>query len=149
MFSQTQQQDMLPQFFKNPLKLRILLLIIGIFFVNTLAIKFYWYSLVWWFDMPMHFLGGLWVGLAASFVWLYSGWITPPKNVLLGTILTLLISVFLIGFLWEVYEFAVQYMIPQGGVLANPLDSLSDIFFDCAGGVVALLYIMSRVHQNR
>lgn len=149
MFPQTELSYTIPQFLKNPLKLRIFLLIMGIFFVNTLAINFYWYSLVWWFDMPMHFLGGLWVGLASSFVWLYSGWIVPPKAITRTTILAIFFSIFLIGFLWEIYEFIVQYMIPHGGVLASPLDSLSDIFFDCAGGVTALLYVLAKMHQNR
>ena len=43
--------------------IRITGLIFVIFFINYLAMTFHWYSSIWWFDMPMHFMGGLWLGL--------------------------------------------------------------------------------------
>src|SRR3989344_6115892 len=46
---------------------RIVYLIFFIFIVHFFANKFYWYSSIWYFDIIMHFLGGLWVGL--FFIW--------------------------------------------------------------------------------
>ena len=33
-------------------------LIATLFLLNYAATKLYWYSSIWWFDMPMHLLGG-------------------------------------------------------------------------------------------
>ena len=38
--------------------------------INLPATFFYWYSLVWWFDMSMHFLGGVAVFYLSALVWL-------------------------------------------------------------------------------
>lgn len=103
--------------------------------------RFYWYSILWWFDMPMHFLGGVWVGLAGIWALLYSGLFSSTssdKQLVLRT----MIIVFAIGFLWEVFEYTVQHLIP-GANLADPIDSVSDIFFDLSGGAFALLYFFS------
>jgi hypothetical protein len=55
-----------------------------------------------------------------------------------------LVTSLVVGFGWELYEYAVQMIIP-GAEIASPLDSLSDLFFDTAGGLVAALYIVSHI----
>lgn len=39
------------------------ILILFIWLINTVASSFYWYSAMWWFDIPMHILGGLFLAL--------------------------------------------------------------------------------------
>ncbi len=107
--------------------------------------RFHWYSIVWWFDMPMHALGGMWVALASLFIYRYKHTTTEdifrPKMIFVIA----LISVLVIGVLWEFFEFGMEAV---GTVdLANPIDSLSDICFDLAGGVVGALYFVSRYER--
>lgn len=125
--------------------LKILIVIVGIFLVNFLAMKFHWYSIVWWFDMPMHAIGGLWVALTALYIYKYRKTtledISRPNKMLAVA----LVSVFVVGVLWEVFEFGTETI---GTVdIANPIDSISDICFDLAGGILGSLYFVSRYER--
>ena len=115
---------------------RLSYLIILIFIFNLVAGKLYWYSSIWWFDMPMHFLGGVWVGLILIYLFRVHGLSNK-------TILGLLLGVLLVGVGWEFFEFA--FVNPIAGNPFNTLDTLSDIFFDLAGGAFALLYFLKRI----
>lgn len=115
------------------LLIRLLSLIFLIFLLNYLAMRFYWYSSIWYFDMPMHFLGGLWLGLALI-------WFLKIKDISLKSIFYLILGVLLIGVLWEVFEIIIDRTIT--GNLFNTLDTISDIFFDLAGGTFAIFYFI-------
>jgi len=116
--------------------IRLALLIFFIFLVNLVALKFYWYYSIWYFDMIMHFLGGLWLGLA--FFWLFSF-----KELSLKLILKVILGILLIGIFWEIFEILVNKTIAQNPF--NILDAVSDIYFDLAGGIFAILYFLKRI----
>ncbi|MCC6323625.1 hypothetical protein IT400_02410 [Candidatus Nomurabacteria bacterium] len=102
--------------------------------VNFIAIKGLWYYIFWYFDMPMHFIGGMTV--LFLLVYIFYEKISQAKKF---PVWQLLIAVFIIGFGWELYEQLVSVLISH-----NPqiyLDSASDLFFDLAGGIFGLLYI--------
>lgn len=105
----------------------------GTFVLNTLGVWLSIYSIVWWYDMPMHFFGGLFTGLLIiAFLLRY------PKFQNLSFIqasVIILALVLFIGLLWEGYELAIAVMVGNRHII---LDSLSDIFFDLAGAVQAL-----------
>lgn len=117
------------------LRKKLLFIILIVWGLNALAHKFYWYSSIWWFDMPMHFLGGYFLGLLMLLVVAYTDKNTSNKEKL--TIV--LLGVFAIGVMWEGYEYAIQIL--TGSQLANPLDSMSDLFFDMAGGTFSLVHL--------
>ncbi len=111
-------------------------LIAVIFVLNFLANKFYWYYSIWYFDMIMHFLGGLWVALA----YLYLVSATDINQRLVWKTLG---AVLLIGVGWEIFEF---YFINH--VAENPfdqVDTLSDLFFDLLGGSGAIIYFKNKI----
>lgn len=119
--------------------------ILGIFAVNTLAIFFYLYNALWWFDMPMHFWGGAWLMIAvlASRLWIRpEGGVGDPMLVTRHTFFIALLLVFAIGAAWEGFEYIVQYYTGAG--LANPLDSMSDMAFDMSGALFAWLYLHTK-----
>lgn len=97
---------------------------------------FYWYPLIWWFDMPMHFLGGVFVGLLLSYllkkIKIIKEDISVFKFSLIITTLT-----FFVGMIWEGYEYFVQFY--THAYLANFLDSLSDLSFDIVGSIMAVI----------
>jgi hypothetical protein len=89
--------------------------------------------------MLMHFIGGVFIGFIALYI-LYRFKISQNKS-LVSTIKITILTVFVIGFFWEVYEYIVQGF--TGAILANPTDSISDLFFDLAGGLYAV-YIFQK-----
>lgn len=73
-----------------------------------------------------------------------------PKAVSLQLILKTLSVVILVGVGWEIFEALVDSAISRNGF--NFLDTSSDIFFDVAGGIVAIFYYMKnivRITPNR
>ncbi len=120
----------------------IFTLIIFILVLNTAATIFSWYTLLPWFDMPMHFLGGVFLGLSLSYVFKKFKLVGENISLIKFSLLVILFT-FIIGALWEGYEYIVQFYTHAS--LANPIDSLSDLFFDIVGGILAtILYIISR-----
>ncbi len=86
--------------------------------------------------MPMHFMGGLFLGLALL-------WIFRVKMLSLKSAFYIIGGVIFIGLLWEVYEVIVNNYFAQ-----NPfdlIDTLSDLFFDSFGGIMSLVYFYYRI----
>lgn len=104
--------------------------------VNLLSMKFYWYQAIWWFDMPMHFLGGFAVLLVISYLF-YSK--LQFDFSLYRKIILLLLGAIFVGILWELFEYIFNNII--AGVPWDMIDTLSDIFWDTAGAVCAILFI--------
>lgn len=113
------------------------LLVIFIFFTNIFANLFYWYSSIWWFDMFMHTLGGVFLALVVGAI--FSKKFFQIKNLKIFWII--FFSVFIIGLLWEGYEYVVQYFI-KNVHLADFYDSISDLICDLVGGVVGTFFVI-------
>ena len=121
-------------------------LIFFIFLLHFVATKLYWYSLFGWLDMPMHFLGGFWLGLV--FIWFFSRnfQLFGELKVKDWDVLKILLCVLVVGIGWEVFEFLVNDILAE-----NPIDYLdtgSDIFFDLLGGLCAILYVWRKKLQK-
>ncbi len=107
----------------------LIFLMFFMFITDYLARIFYWYYSVSWFDMPMHFLGGVWVG----FFFIYVLSIKTPS-----VFWKIILYVLLIGLVWEFFQ-----LIVKNGIGRTPfdlLDTLSDLFFDILGGALAFWY---------
>lgn len=112
------------------------LIIVVIFLANAIANKFYWYSSVWYFDIIMHFFGGFWLGILALYFF-------RPQALSLRFILRALALVLLVGVGWEIFEAFMDKTVSQNPL--NILDTTSDIFFDAAGGAIAVFYYMRKI----
>lgn len=121
---------------KKKLLKHLVLLMFFIFIANNVVWELHWYSSIWWFDMVMHFLGGLWVGLFFLYIFY-------AEDQLFKKFLTVFLCVLLIGVLWEFFEFFTFNYIGKDPF--NALDTVSDIFFDLAGGTFALFYFFKRI----
>jgi len=89
--------------------------------------------------MPMHFLGGFWLGLAL--IWLFS-----VKELSFKIIFKIILGVFFIGILWELFEISIDKTITQNPF--NILDTISDMCFDLAGGAFSIIYFFKRIVYN-
>lgn len=105
--------------------------------VNALAVVFYWYDAIWWFDMPMHTVGGvLVVFVGAAFLF------SRIKRLPVGELfITLALFVFIVGLAWEYYEYVVQFYI-KSVHLADIADSISDLICDMVGGSIGALFVI-------
>ena len=121
----------------------VLFLLIFILSFHILALVNFWYWSIDWLDIPMHFLGGLWVAL--FFFWILKKRFVQVSQVLEGNFLLLGILslgfVSLIGIGWEFYEFLYDKYLAEESVLfqAGVADTIADLFFDLIGGLVAVL----------
>lgn len=120
----------------------LVFLMFFIFIAHLFAQKFYWYYSIWYFDMPMHLLGGFLSGLFLIWVLSYKN-ISQPSS--LKFILKIILGVLFIGILWEMFEFLVNNYVVKNLFLINNLDSLSDLFFDLSGGAMAIFYFLKRI----
>lgn len=97
---------------------------------HILALEYFWYWVYWWFDIPMHIVGGFIIGMLV-FLFVYPS--SPVKALLfvIGAVLT-------VGVGWEVFEY-INGMFIEGTFFP---DTYHDIFADCAGALLAYLYVL-------
>jgi len=124
-----------------------LTVIIGAIFVSqVIAFSFFLYWEFWWFDIIMHFIGGIFIGLLSLYIYYYSDYIEPKHFSFLVSLFIVFGAVSFIGVLWELFEFASdQFAISIGKRVALQQefrDTLGDLFFDIVGGIfAAFIYI--------
>jgi len=129
---------------KRILLYRIVGIIWVIFILNFIAGKLYLYSLIWWFDMPMHFFGGIFLAFLCIWLFLKFNLIKYVKN--RETFLfTIIITVIFIGIFWELFEFGNSVFITFDKL--NILDTLSDLFFDLSGGLFGSFYTLRKIQK--
>jgi len=121
---------------RKKLLIRIISLIFFIFALNLFAMKFYWYYSIWWFDIPMHFLGGFWLGLAIL-------WYFPIKETSFISVVKIILGVLVASIGWEVFEIMVDKTITQNPF--NTLDTFSDLCSGLSGGFTAILFFSRRI----
>jgi hypothetical protein len=118
------------------------LVVLGV--LNFIATILYLHWSLWWFDVILHFLGGLTVALFA--LWFFSANF-DLQNWKLGKIVTMtLISTICIGILWEFYElyFGLTFLSDGWHYFA---DTGSDLIMDTVGGIVGFLWINKILNQ--
>ena len=124
----------------------LVFLMFFIFLADILAKQFYWYFSIWYFDILMHFLGGIWLGL--FFLWFFSIKNLSSLKWLLNFdgfqfVYQTVLFVLFIGVLWEFFEFYTINYISQESF--NVSDTISDIFFDLAGAFTAIFYFLRKI----
>ncbi|MBP6866324.1 MAG: hypothetical protein KBC12_02145 [Candidatus Pacebacteria bacterium] len=121
---------------KRKLFNRQALLVAIIALVNYGAIKFHWYYSLWWFDMPMHFLGGMWVAMLLA-------WYLSDDRFSTDSVGRVILGAFIVGLSWEVFELLLNEQFVQNAY--DLPDTLSDIFFDLSGAFTAVFYVALRI----
>jgi uncharacterized membrane protein YjdF len=127
---------------RNEVLKRLAILVFIVFLLNTAGSFFGWYELLPWYDMVMHFLGGLWLSLVA--VWVLYKYMEVRKDAIFSILLFVLVG----AILWEVLEYAVQAIANTPGLLATMPDSISDVILGLIGGLFGGLYTLKKIRQN-
>ncbi|HMO78978.1 MAG TPA: hypothetical protein PJ997_02235 [Candidatus Paceibacterota bacterium] len=97
------------------------------------------YSFYWsvdWFDIMMHFLGGLLMGLIAFWIFFTSEKINYPKDNSLVIFFTVVGFTLIIGLSWELWEIFVGFT----DVDLDMGDTILDIIMDVIGAIAAYYY---------
>ena len=115
------------------MRFRILLLSLLILSVLTplvvvLGIEKGYFLTIWWWDIPMHILGGAWVACASAYF---------TFGRVRMTLLLCILAAFSVGVLWELFE----YIVHIGGsvFMSYAADTAKDVLDDCIGGAVAYM----------
>ena len=119
----------------------ILFFLIFILTNFALALYFKLYYLFWWLDIIHHFLGGIWLILFFNFLMKRFRITLISERQRAALFLALIGLVALIGVGWEFFEFILNRYVMSIGFLGYE-DTLSDLFFDLLGGVLAFLVIL-------
>lgn len=131
-------------FFKKPIFAEIAVLAVAIAFLHMAAtyLRLYWTTE--WFDILMHFLGGLFIGLCILFICFISGYLSLPKeNLFLVHGLTIGF-VLIVGLVWELWEIFVGLT----DVFTDQGDTILDVVMDTLGALAAIWYIRQRLWKG-
>lgn len=109
--------------------------------LHFMANIYFLYWSVWWFDILMHFLGGLFIG--ASALWLLRFEVPPGLRTRIPVFITVFAVVLTVGVLWEVFE----KITGAYNAINYTLDTATDIAMDVVGMLAAYL-IYKRVVWN-
>ena len=107
------------------------LLACAISVLNTIAYRYSLYWSLWWFDIGMHFLGGVLIGLL--FVWIMQFLFSTHARAL--SLTNTLIVVLTVGIVWEVFEFVVGARVFEH--TAYVIDTTLDLVMDLVGALGA------------
>jgi hypothetical protein len=113
--------------------------IIAIFILNWLGTHFRLYFQLWWYDVMMHFLGGLWLALSAIWFYFFSGVVKEPNTDTFTKFAVPLLAAALIGVAWEIFEVLVG-----APTLINPaFDTVKDLTMDLLGAALAHAWLVA------
>ena len=105
-------------------------LAILLWLLNYIAIQFYFYWTIAWYDIMMHFLGGLTIGV--FLIYLLKIFSLSTRSFLTIFILAMAISI-----AWEIFEY-INDLNPIEGYMT---DTLLDFLMDALGIFVAYLTV--------
>ena len=99
--------------------------------VHILALELFLYWRYWWFDIPMHVLGG--VVVALGIFTLYDFLPKLPRQYL--SLIPIISSVLIIALVWEVYQLLIGIPIEAD----YEVDTIIDLIMGTLGGVIGYL----------
>ena len=109
-------------------------LVILVWVLNFIALTFYFYWTVGWYDYLMHFLGGLSIGVLAI-------WALKIENRSLKAFLVAFVSVMVVGVGWEIFEYLNGLTFSTE---SYKLDIAHDLIMDALGATTAYYGATSR-----
>jgi len=114
-----------------------------VFLFNILLLVFGVYNFLPWFDIPMHFIGGM--SIAYFFICLVRFFENRISfNSRFFEVLAVISFVSLVAVFWEFYEFFVSYFLPNYFSTPQIGDTLLDLFLGILGAFFIGLFVRIR-----
>ncbi len=121
-------------------------LVLLVALLHGAALAFFLYWKISWFDILPHFFGGMFASLLSVWVWYFSGYLgAHPLPKLRTLFVQFLLSAFVIGVGWEVFERVLNLMWSPEGYWT---DSSLDVAFDVLGGVVSFFLVRRMIRTT-
>lgn len=134
---------------KKPLFLFLFFIILVIGILQQVAVHYYLYWTLDWFDILMHFLGGFWFGYFSLWILFFSGYISVPKRSDLKFFILVATTVAIgIGFVWEIFEYVTGITFLYGPLADHIFDTVKDVIMDSLGGVVSAIFLYFANKKN-
>jgi len=118
--------------------------VVIIHFILTIFFKIY--LIFPWYDIPMHFIGGVSLGITYFLVLQFSQKENYIRMNGFFRILFIFALVSLTAVFWELLEFSVSYLngwFSQG----NLADTMADLFFGALGGLFTAMFLESQTKR--
>jgi len=112
---------------KRKFLILIFFLVLVISILNKIGGDFFLYWKFWWYDIVMHFLGGVAIGFIALWYYYFSGYIKKINKKIPFIYLYTFIVVFSVGIGWEVFEFLLEVDFSNNYIPDTSLDLIMDI----------------------
>lgn len=105
-------------------------------FLYIIGLEFLLYWVTDWYDIVMHFLGGLWIALFATYLFFVLRVVEIPTHNRVVIVLVTLGSVLIVGLGWELWELfsGLTFVFKDLG------DTILDLIMDMIGGTAGLAY---------
>lgn len=104
--------------------------------LHYVALDRAYYWTIPWYDIMMHFLGGLWVALFSLWVCASGRVLFLPQRVSWGKVL---VVVLVVGLFWEFYELLFGLTFTSDPEYWG--DSVLDMVMDTAGGLIGAILL--------
>lgn len=129
-------------------------LIVGIAILYVVGFIFRWNFSLWWYDLLLHFLGGIWVAIAASkFLrdFLRDSISLTRLNFIIPLFIVALVV--LTGVIWEMYEFTIDELFfeerARWRAQDGNTDTMTDLMMDLLGGLVVSGYAAYKSYRTK
>ena len=108
--------------------------------IHIAAESYYWYWTYRWLDIPMHVLGGVWLGLGALWLrhhteYVRKLWDSLPFN----DVAVALLCGLCVGLVWEGYEYIVWQYVGTGLPVQYFQDTILDVLMDTVGAFIGYI----------
>lgn len=121
-------------------------LIVAIALVNGAADYWHLFFYIWWLDIPMHLVGGFWVGLSILTYYFSYQHQFPKNDSVRFAVLLAVVGAFGVSLGWEVFEFTVDRL--NGIVRFDLIDTISDICNGVIGASVGTALFVWRGYNK-
>ena len=121
-------------FYTHSLFLIWFLLLVLIAVLHLVALEYFLYWVYTWFDILMHFLGGLFIALSILWFVFESGYVHVARTVN-HAVLVAGLSIFFVGVGWEIFEVIAGIPIEDNFVF----DTITDLTMDACGAAVGII----------
>lgn len=116
-------------------KIFVLIVCIAIFHITATVFHFYWS--IWWYDLPLHYLGGIFISLSSLWFLFFSGYVSFGVKKTSDFIIISFIVTFSVAVLWELFELIVGPDFTRQGYA---VDTYVDLIMGIAGSLTGYLF---------
>ena len=118
---------------------------ISVAVLHKIALSFSLYWTVWWFDIPMHFLGGALMALITLFIIYDSKFFNFSIKKPVVVFAVALGATLIIGLSWELWELYMGFT----NIYEDQVDTIADLINDTLGAIVVYLYSKNKICQMK